>query len=470
MSCNFNIEKPYDVLFNQLRKEVETFMNTANARILMQDGKIASICKHIKENLSTSLTELLATMKVNGELTDIFTDAVLADIVESIERKTIYYEGVTSERLLDSVSSTYYYVTTIPKTDEKGLPIRLKVGIANDNQSMNTLESTLAFAHRKNATVCVNAGVYDVDTNYPLGTVIKDGKIIYNAMPPADDKYQFIAIKRDGSISVYDKGTTAYKMINDGVTDALCIFGSLIYNGITVSQTDDRKEPRQSIGIKQDGTIVIVSCDGRRVDSKGMTYDDLARIHYNLGSYNAYILDGGGSTSTVVRGIKQNENVDHFITDRAVSSFLYVAKETDVAEHNNANNDIGAVKQYLLEKLYNNTDFLKGFMRLRGQENYFSPGIEFYVNNEDSRRAKFGMSFDKTNVRNTYMYLSLKAENTEKTNMFRLYDAGCLVQAYSGTSSERPSASVGCCFFDRTLNKPIWYNGTNWVDATGTVV
>lgn len=36
--------------------------------------------------------------------------------------------------------------------------------------------------------------------------------------------------------------------------------------------------------------------------------------------------------------------------------------------------------------------------------------------------------------------------------------------------SSRPSAKKGQCFFDTKLNKPIWFDGTNWVDATGTIV
>ena len=41
----------------------------------------------------------------------------------------------------------------------------------------------------------------------------------------------------------------------------------------------------------------------------------------------------------------------------------------------------------------------------------------------------------------------------------------------NGSSAGRPAAPVtGQRYFDTTLGKPIWYNGTNWVDAQGTVV
>lgn len=42
----------------------------------------------------------------------------------------------------------------------------------------------------------------------------------------------------------------------------------------------------------------------------------------------------------------------------------------------------------------------------------------------------------------------------------------------SGTTSNRPTTLlyVGCVYFDITLGKPIWYNGSNWVDSTGNRV
>lgn len=39
----------------------------------------------------------------------------------------------------------------------------------------------------------------------------------------------------------------------------------------------------------------------------------------------------------------------------------------------------------------------------------------------------------------------------------------------SGATTARPATpKTGQAFFDTTLGTPIWYNGTKWVDATGT--
>jgi hypothetical protein len=42
----------------------------------------------------------------------------------------------------------------------------------------------------------------------------------------------------------------------------------------------------------------------------------------------------------------------------------------------------------------------------------------------------------------------------------------------SGTTANRPATEllIGQYYFDTTLGIPIWYNGTNWVNATGTTV
>ena len=41
----------------------------------------------------------------------------------------------------------------------------------------------------------------------------------------------------------------------------------------------------------------------------------------------------------------------------------------------------------------------------------------------------------------------------------------------NGVTSARPTGkTVGYQYFDTTLDKPIWYNGINWVDSTGAKV
>jgi hypothetical protein len=44
-----------------------------------------------------------------------------------------------------------------------------------------------------------------------------------------------------------------------------------------------------------------------------------------------------------------------------------------------------------------------------------------------------------------------------------------LADAVSGTTAARPdTTTVGFTYFDTTLGLPIWWDGADWVDATGT--
>ena len=42
----------------------------------------------------------------------------------------------------------------------------------------------------------------------------------------------------------------------------------------------------------------------------------------------------------------------------------------------------------------------------------------------------------------------------------------------SGITADRPTLSlqIGQYYFDTTIGRPIWWNGTNWINAAGTVV
>jgi hypothetical protein len=42
----------------------------------------------------------------------------------------------------------------------------------------------------------------------------------------------------------------------------------------------------------------------------------------------------------------------------------------------------------------------------------------------------------------------------------------------AGTTAARPTVGlqVGQFYFDTTINRPIWWDGTNWINAAGTVV
>ena len=69
-----------------------------------------------------------------------------------------------------------------------------------------------------------------------------------------------------------------------------------------------RKEPRTAIGYTKEGTLVLVTVDGRKQGvTEGATLPELARIMWELGCCNAMNLDGGSSTQMVYNGEVVNQ-------------------------------------------------------------------------------------------------------------------------------------------------------------------
>ena len=84
------------------------------------------------------------------------------------------------------------------------------------------------------------------------------------------------------------------------------------------------RQPRTLAGIRPDGTLLLVTVDGRRPGwSAGMTLPEAARLMRSLGARDALNLDGGGSTTMVVRGEVVNRPSDR-TGARRVSDALYV--------------------------------------------------------------------------------------------------------------------------------------------------
>ena len=62
------------------------------------------------------------------------------------------------------------------------------------------------------------------------------------------------------------------------------------------------RAPRTAVGLKEDGTALLVVVDGRSSQSSGLTLEELANFLLKLGAKDAVNLDGGGSSEMVING------------------------------------------------------------------------------------------------------------------------------------------------------------------------
>ncbi|MFJ5777091.1 phosphodiester glycosidase family protein [Streptomyces sp. NPDC093094] len=72
-----------------------------------------------------------------------------------------------------------------------------------------------------------------------------------------------------------------------------------------------RRAPRTAAGVTKDGRIVLLTVDGRRLGhSAGLTVPETAMVMRSLGAVDAVNLDGGGSTTMVVKNALQGTPSD----------------------------------------------------------------------------------------------------------------------------------------------------------------
>jgi hypothetical protein len=84
------------------------------------------------------------------------------------------------------------------------------------------------------------------------------------------------------------------------------------------------RQPRTLAGVRPDGTLLLVTVDGRLPGwSVGMTLPEAARLMRSLGAHDALNLDGGGSSTMTVRGEVVNRPSDR-VGERPVSNGLFV--------------------------------------------------------------------------------------------------------------------------------------------------
>ena len=76
----------------------------------------------------------------------------------------------------------------------------------------------------------------------------------------------------------------------------------LALDGVLTSAATAGRDPRTVIGVKQDGSVSVLVCDGRQAGvSDGISLQEAAQILLNRGCVNVINMDGGGSTTLSYR-------------------------------------------------------------------------------------------------------------------------------------------------------------------------
>lgn len=131
----------------------------------------------------------------------------------------------------------------------------------------------------------------------PLGIVIKDGKLLYNGGSS-------VVVGFDTENKLIVGYMSAQDALDKNIRDA-CSFGPVfIVNGKRAESVGSGGglNPRTCIGQTADGSVLLLTIDGRQATSIGATYEDCINILEEYGAVNAANLDGGSSTVMYYNG------------------------------------------------------------------------------------------------------------------------------------------------------------------------
>lgn len=139
--------------------------------------------------------------------------------------------------------------------------------------------------------MATNGDYFNMGTGEPTGYLVMEGNVIKEANEP------YFAILTDGTAVIRDAGTPT-----DDVKEAISGPFYLLKNGEIQVTADGAMNPRNSVGIRADGSVVFFMAEGRLAPrSIGMDFYEMASVLKDAGCVTALYLDGGGSATFAAR-------------------------------------------------------------------------------------------------------------------------------------------------------------------------
>ncbi len=198
--------------------------------------------------------------------------------------------------------------------------VRVAVALADDRDPdgpgpcVGQLETTSQVARKHNFDITINASFFAAPTAreiagqkvhyfvgncaWPEGWHYSKGKLF--GEPKTARFRSTMIVHRDKSVTMVD----ALAALPADTQFAISGSAMMLKNGmVTPPAKDEVRHPRSALGLSPDArTLYIIAVDGRQEPhSRGVTLAELANIFIQFGAHNAINLDGGGSTSLVIK-------------------------------------------------------------------------------------------------------------------------------------------------------------------------
>lgn len=262
----------------------------------------------------------------DGYVGQYFSDSTytLAPGVKALEMKILSATGLAVKMFVLEV-------------DLKDTHLTIKASSPKDEGTLKTRQQmTLqALAHDKQGSrvlAAVNGDFFTTDGT-PQGIYYRNGVCLKSTM--SDNVCTFFAVTKGKKAVVgsYDE----YDTYKDEIQEAIGGRVRLMTNGNVLSQTSTALEPRTAIGVTDNNVVYILVADGRNFwYYNGMRYTEMGNVLKALGVKDAINLDGGGSSTFIIRsktGFEENRFAvrnwpyDNGGVERAVANGLLVVTD-----------------------------------------------------------------------------------------------------------------------------------------------
>ena len=201
------------------------------------------------------------------------------------------------------------------------IPARSHRHLAFVSDTALTAVSTLAT--RCSAYAAVNGSFFDMDHGNPICYLKINGNALGENTPQKEDSirrkyYQHATLLLNGGrpqLAVPDSSRLWEEQLQD--SNVMTAGPMLLLGGKEVPQRDDRtfvtrRHNRTALGIRPDGTTLLVVADGRfKHQAEGFSLPELQRVMRWLGCTDAINLDGGGSTTMYIHDRPHEGVVNH---------------------------------------------------------------------------------------------------------------------------------------------------------------
>ena len=212
-------------------------------------------------------------------------------------------------------------------------PLGVKVAMTKYVGKIGQKTSEMAEEH--NAIAAINGGAFVDESSdgtlyagtgaEPGGFVISGGKVIYPKNNIKKNNVEnVIAFTKGGKLIVGDHTLVELQKLD--VQEAMCFRRpNIIINGEpqVKDKNADGLNPRTAVGQKEDGTVIFVVIDGRKITSPGASIYDVQQIMLERGAINAGALDGGYSSTMYYKGDVIN-SPNAWDGERSVATAFYV--------------------------------------------------------------------------------------------------------------------------------------------------